>query len=260
MDEPTQNDQIRLVLVEDQALLRSSLSRFLAAQPGLRVVAECGAADEALGVLNASPVDIVLLDLDLRTESGDEFISAARRAGYQGRFLIVAGEVEAGDLSATLKLGASGIFLKSEAPDRLVQAIRVVASGAVWVDQKAMQLLADQLVDGPQPDDKRLGNLLTEREDKVLLGILGGLTNRKIGDNIGLSESSVKSVVQQLFVRAGVRTRSQLVRAALEGSLGTARKLMRRTRHSRTAEGPSNSSNPCPAVPGNLSALRQPNR
>ena len=57
----------------------------------------------------------------------------------------------------------------------------------------------------------------------MLVGILEGLTNRKIGDNIGLSESSVKSVVQQLFVRAGVRTRSQLVRKALEGSLGPGR-------------------------------------
>jgi DNA-binding CsgD family transcriptional regulator len=86
-------------------------------------------------------------------------------------------------------------------------------------------LLTDQLVDQPQPDDRRSGNLLTEREQKVLLGILGGLTNRKIGDDIGLSEGSVKAVVRQLFLRAGVRTRSQLVRVALEGSLGTIRDL-----------------------------------
>jgi len=259
MDEQAQRDQIRIVLVEYQVLLRASLSRFLAAQPGLAVVGECGTGEEALGVLNVSSVDIVLLDLDVRTEPGDEFISAARHAGYKGRFLIVAGEVEAGDLSATLKLGASGIFLKSEAPDRLVQAIRLVASGAVWVDQKAMQLLADQLIERPHVDDSRSGSLLTEREEKVLVGILGGLTNRKIGDNIGLSESSVKSVVQQLFVRAGVRTRSQLVRAALEGSLGTAKKLMRRFAQPTTAGVPLSSDNPSP-VPENLSALRHPNR
>jgi hypothetical protein len=62
----------------------------------------------------------------------------------------------------------------------------------------------------------------------VLLGILGGLTNRKIGDNMGLTESSVKNVVQQLFRKAGVKTRGQLVRVALEGSLGTARELVKR--------------------------------
>ena len=67
--------------------------------------------------------------------------------------------------------------------------------------------------------------MLTEREQKVLLGILGGLTNRKIGDKLGLTEGAVRSVVQHLSVKVGVRTRAQLVRAALEGSLGAAREL-----------------------------------
>jgi DNA-binding NarL/FixJ family response regulator len=228
MDEQTQETQIRLVLVDNQALFRVSLSRFLAAQPGLEVVGECGTAAEALEILNRSPVDIVLMDLDLRTESGDELISAGRLAGYKGRFLIIAGAVDATDLSCALKLGASGIFLKSDAPIRLVQAIRLVATGAAWVDQKVMQLLADWLSDHPQLGDPKYESSLTDREERVLLGILGGLTNRKIGDNLGLSESSVKSVVQQLFVRSGVRTRSQLVRMALEGSLGAARDLAKR--------------------------------
>ena len=225
MDEQTQETQIRLVLVDDQALFRVSLSRFLAAQPGLEVAGECGTAAEALEILSGSSVDIVILDLDLRTVSGDELISASRRAGYKGRFLIIAGAVDARDLSGALKLGASGIFLKSDAPDRLVQAIRLVATGAAWVDQKVIQLMADWLSDHPRLGDRKSGNLLTDREERVLLGILGGLTNRKIGDHLGLSESSVKSAVQQLFLRSGVRTRSQLVRMALEGSLGAARDL-----------------------------------
>jgi DNA-binding NarL/FixJ family response regulator len=221
VEEQTQGNRIRLILIDGQALFRSSLGRFLAAQPGLEVVGECGAAAEALAILDGSSVDIVLLDLDLCKERGDQLISAGRRAGYKGRFLVIAGAVDARDLAGALKLGASGVFLKSEAPDRLVQAIRLVASGALWVDQNVIQMLADQPADRPQPGDRRSGNPLTDREESVLLGILEGLTNRKIGDNIGLSESTVKSVVQQLFVRAGVRTRSQLVRKALEGS-GTA--------------------------------------
>jgi len=112
--------------------------------------------------------------------------------------------------------------LKSESLDRLVQAIRLVASGAVWIDQKVIQLLADRLIDHPQLDYRTSRSPLTDREEKVLLGILGGLTNRKIGDNIGLSESTVKGVVQQLFRKARVRKRGQLVRVALEGSLSTA--------------------------------------
>jgi DNA-binding NarL/FixJ family response regulator len=256
MDEQSQGNQIRLVLVDDQVLFRASLSRFLSAQTGLEVAGECGTAVEALEILNGSSVDIVLLDLDLCTECGDDLISAGRRAGYRGRFLILGGAVDARILADTLKLGASGIFLKSEAPDRLVQAIRLVASGAVWVDQRVIQLLTDQLVDQPHPDDRRPGNLLTEREEKVLLGILGGLTNRKIGDGMGLSEGTVKTVVQHLFVRAGVRTRSQLVRMALEGSLGTACGLAKRAPNVMPAVASPVSHDTQPSIASNLSPVR----
>ena len=228
--EPTHENQIRLVLVGDQALFRASLSRLLAAQPGLEIAGECGTAAEALEILNGSPVEVVLLDLDLRTEPGEELISAVRRAGYKCRFLVVAEAADAKELAAAIKVGASGIFLKSEALDRLMQAIRLVASGAVWVDQKIIQLLADKLVDLPQLGDRGSGRPLTDRQEKVLLGILGGLTNREIGGNIGLSEGTVKSVVRQLFLRAGVRKRSQLVRTALDGSLGVARGVAKRAR------------------------------
>jgi len=228
MDEQTAENRIRLVLVEDQVLLRASLGRFLATQPGLELAGECGSAAEALEILKGSSVDIVLSDLDLRTERGDDLISAARSAGYKGHFLIVAGAADERDLSAVIKLGASGIFLKSESLDRLVQAIRLVASGAMWVDPKVIRLLADRLADRPQLDSRTSRNRLTDREEKVILGILGGLTNRKIGDNIGLSESSVKGIVQQLFRKAHVRKRGQLVRVALEGSLSAARELAQR--------------------------------
>jgi len=235
VNESTQESRIRLVLLHDQALFRVSLGRLLASEPGFEVVAECGNSAEALEVLSASPVDVVLLDFDRATEGGDGFMSVARRNGYQGRFLIVAGAADARSSATAIKLGASGVFLKSESPERLVQAITLVTNGAVWLDQRTIRLLADQSVDRfPRLDDRRSANLLTDREQKVLLGILAGLTNRKIGENLGLSEGSVKTSVQQLFYRTGVRTRSQLVRAAFEGSLGTAKRVMGRSRNATT--------------------------
>lgn len=217
-----EGDRIRLVLLEDHGLFRASLGQLLASEPGFELVSECATCTEALEVLDSSAVDIVLLDFTLGTEHADEFIFAARQAGYQGKFLLVTARPDAANSAVALKLGASGIFLKSEPPSRLVQAIRLVASGEIWVDQRVIQLLADRY---PQGEDQSSSILLTDREQKVLLGILGGLTNRKIGDNLGISEGSVKAVVQQLFGKAGVRTRSQLVRVALEGSLGMAREL-----------------------------------
>jgi DNA-binding NarL/FixJ family response regulator len=180
---------------------------------------------EALELLNRFPVDIVLLDFYVGPDHANDFISAAQKAGYQGRFLIVAGAVNADRSAMVLKLGASGIFLKSEAPERLVQAIRVLAMGAVWIDQRIIQLLVDQCLNQAKRPDWRS---LEDRERNVLQGVLGGLTNRKIAAGMGLSDSSIKNIVQGLFHKTGVRTRGQLVRLAFEGSLGNMREFANR--------------------------------
>jgi len=227
MNDPAQVSRIRLLLLDDHGLFRASLGHWLASEADFEVAGECGTSAAALEILLSAVVDVVLLDFDVGPEHGNDFISAARHAGYGGRFLIVAGSADVRNSAIALKLGASGIFLKSEAPDRLVQAIRLVGNGGIWVDQTIIQLLADHLLDRHYRfEDEHSSGQLEGREREVLLGIVGGLTNRKIGDNIGLSESSVKNVVQRLFAKAGVHTRSQLVRAALEGSLGATQEFV----------------------------------
>jgi len=230
MSDQTNKSRIRLVLLDSYGLFRAILARFLAAEPDLEVVGECGTFAEALDILarqvkTDSKVDLVLLDFDVGTEHGTDFISAARQTGYQGRFLIVAGSVNLQSSAIALKLGASGIFLKSEAPDRLVRAIRLAEEDGIWVDKRIIQLLADQSIDHhPRSDNAGYIGSLPDLERNVLQGIVDGHTNRKIGESIAISESKVKNVVQKLFGRAGVKTRGQLVRAALEGSLGSAQK------------------------------------
>jgi DNA-binding NarL/FixJ family response regulator len=189
------------------------------------IAGEWGTSAEALESLageatKGSPVDLVLLDFDAGAQDGTDFISAAREAGYLGGFLLMAGSADLHSSALALKLGASGIFLKSEAPDRLVQAIRLVGKDGVWIDKKVIQVMANHFIDRYHPiDDARSIGRLQGIERNVLLGIVEGHTNRKIGESMGLSESKIKNIVQRLFGRAGVKTRGQLVRAALEGSL-----------------------------------------
>lgn len=218
MSEQTEGNQVKLLLVDDQTLFRVSLGRLLASQPGLFVVGQCADCGSALKALCTSVVDVVLLDFDLATEGAGGFMAAARRKGYRGRFLLLAGGADARRSARAIRLGAAGIFLKSQAPDRLLHAIALVANGAAWLDQTIIRSLADRTELVSRMEDTV--SPPSPREQKVLTGILGGLTNRRIGENLGLTESSVKALVRQLFQRAGVRTRSQLVRAALEGSLG----------------------------------------
>jgi len=224
----TQENRIRLALIDDLGLFRTSLARFLASEPGFEVTGECATSAEALELLKSSTPDVVLLDFQVGLEPGTDFISAAKRVGYQGRFLIVAAALDTRKSALALKAGAAGIFLKSEPPERLVKAITTAADGGVWVDPKVMKLLADQIIDGSpfrEAGTQISGDLLDERERNVLLGILSGLSNRRIGEGLGISESLVKNIVQRLFGKSGVRTRSQLVRVALEGSLGTPQEL-----------------------------------
>lgn len=216
--------RIRLVLFEKPGLLRASLSRRLASEPDLEVIGECGTSAEALALLNGSLADVVLLDSNACTEHADNPISAARHAGYQGSFLIVVGELDVRNLALALKLGASGIFLMSDRPEHLIQAIRVVANGDVWIDRTVVQSLAGQLIDRYGQRQRHRPDLaLEERERTVVLDILGGLSNKQIAEHTGLSTGMVKNIVLRVFTKTGIRTRSQLVRLALEGSFGDLR-------------------------------------
>jgi DNA-binding NarL/FixJ family response regulator len=212
---------IRLLLLDDHILFREGLSRLLASEPDFVMAGNCGTQAEGLEVLARTPVDLVLLDFDLGEDHGSQFISAARRAGYQGKFLMITAGMTATESSIALQLGASGVFLKHNSPGTLARAIRLVAGGEMWLDPKVIQLMADGV---HQREDLNFRALLTEREQRVLRGIFEGLTNKEIAGQLGVSEGAVKATLQQLFQKTHVRTRSQLVRIALEGSLATTRR------------------------------------
>jgi DNA-binding NarL/FixJ family response regulator len=182
-------------------------------------VAECGTPSEALAVLARSAIDIVLLDFDLEDDTGTRFISSAIAAGYEGKILMVTAGMSPPDISASWKLGISGIFLKHSSPATLLEAIRTVAAGGEWIDPK----LATGSGRVPESKVQAATGQLTAREQQVLRSVFEGLTNKEIAHRIGVSQSSVKATLQQLFEKTGVRTRGQLVRIAIERSLETAR-------------------------------------
>jgi two-component system nitrate/nitrite response regulator NarL len=179
--------RIRLALLDDHVLFRESLSRLLASEQDFELVAECTTPPEALQSLKRSAVDVILVDIDV----AKEFIPCARKIRFAGKCLVIAREVDAIGSAIVLKHGASGIFLASDSSSRLMQAIRLVASGEAWVDQKVIQLLAQCY---PHYEARWRGNF-TEREQTVLQGVVDGLSNRRIGSQIGVSESTVKSRV-----------------------------------------------------------------
>jgi len=206
--------KVQLLLLDDHALFRVMLGRLLETESDFQVVSHCSSTEEALGALSRHQVDLVLLDYDLSTqETGFQFIRRAREAGYLGRIFMVTAGMNDSDYVRALGLGVCGIFLKHSSPELLTEAIHKVMAGETWIDPRCVQALVKAVESqGRQPH----GTPLSQRERDVLRGVFAGLTNKEIAAELSISEASVKSALQQLFIKTGVRTRGQLVRVALE--------------------------------------------
>jgi DNA-binding NarL/FixJ family response regulator len=207
--------KIKLMLVDDHTLFREGLARLLEAEPGLQLVGHFSSSNEAFAV-DLSSVDVVLLDFDLGETQGLHFVREATARGFAGKVLMVTAGMSHADALALLQSGVSGIFLKHNAPNVLIDAIHHVAAGEPWLDFASLDSLVGAVSKKAKPQTSAA---LNKREGEVLKGVFEGMTNKEIGARLEISESYVKAVLQQLFAKTGVRTRSQLVRVALEKHL-----------------------------------------
>jgi DNA-binding NarL/FixJ family response regulator len=210
--------KIKILLVDDHSLFREALNRWLEGEPDLEMTGHCASVGEGIEILRRQPVDIVLLDHDLGKERGFQFLMDARQCGFAGRVLIVTAGMTDAESVRALDLGANGIFFKCNSPEVLAGAIRRVIGGETWLDASSVHALVEA---AKRPENSGCSRPFTKRETQVLQGVFEGLSNKEIGARLGISESSVKAALRQLFQKTGVRTRSQLVRIALEERNGS---------------------------------------
>ena len=207
-------DEIRVLMVDDHSLFREGLSRLLQSSSGFHVVGECTNVSDALATLARTQTDVVLLDYDLGVEQGTALLEGLRQRHQNTKVLAVTAGMPNTATVRMMEAGASGIFLKHSSLDQLLSAIRRVAHGELWFDPGAFRTLLAGKNTLAESDQRT--RPLTARQSQVMRGILDGLTNKEIALDLNVSESSVKAVIQELFQKAGVRTRSQLVRIAIE--------------------------------------------
>ncbi len=203
--------RIRIFVVDDHALFREGLLRLLDADQTLEVVGSADSAASALDQLERIATDVLILDYDLGAETALSVAHGLRKLNFQGRSLVVTAGLPDRDALELIRLGVCGIFHKKHSPEDLHRGIHAVASGKILIDQRYLQNLVGSaaiLRDAPVS--------LTERDRRVLRLLLEGNSNKEIAANLNLSESAAKAALQQLFAKTGVRTRSQLVRVALE--------------------------------------------
>ncbi|MEV5371142.1 response regulator transcription factor [Streptomyces albogriseolus] len=214
---------IRVMLVDDQVLLRTGFRMVLAAQPDMEVVAEAGNGVEALEVLRTTSVDVVLMDVRMPKLDG---VEATRRicADTDPPKVLILTTFDLDEYAFSgLKAGASGFMLKDVPPGDLLSAIRAVHSGDAVVAPSTTRRLLDRFApmlpsSGKQHEHKELERL-TEREREVMVLVAQGLSNGEIASRLVLSEATVKTHVGRILTKLGLRDRVQVVVLAYETGL-----------------------------------------
>lgn len=205
-------ETIRILLVDDHAMFRDGLARMLDKEADFTVAGQVGSATEGLAALPESHANVVLLDVDLGAERALDFVKGARGMGFVGQILVVTAGMSDQEAIQLVQAGVSGILHKHHSTDVLCNSIRKVAAGEVCMENAYLAPLFRTMDRTRAP--KRA--TLTDRDKTVLRCILQGLSNREIAARIQISEGAVKASVRHVCEKLGVRTRSQLVKVALE--------------------------------------------
>lgn len=214
----------RVVLVDDHTLFRETLRRLLEQDERYTVVGEFPTSAEFAEALQQKTFrfDLALVDYDLgAAENGVAVVRLLQREAPESAVLMVTAGMSPGDLMTAVRDLQVGVFLKSEPASELLLAMEKSIRGELWVSSGAALALLTQQDRLPDRGQAGYGPgfSLTARERSVMRRILEGMSNKEIGAQMGISESLVKSVIQRLFEKMGVRSRSQLVRVAIESQM-----------------------------------------
>jgi DNA-binding NarL/FixJ family response regulator len=214
---------IRVLLVDDQPIVRAGFRMILRDEDDIEVVGEAGTGAQALELAERLEPDVVVMDIRMPVLDGVEAtrrMTADRRLG--ARVLILTTFDADEHVVEAIRAGASGFLLKDTTPEAFVEAVRTVAAGeallAPSVTRRLLDRFRDRFPGAPDPRDGRL-ELLTEREREVLTLVARGLSNREIADRLTLAEPTVKAHVSHVLLKLDLRDRAQAVVLAYDVGL-----------------------------------------
>jgi len=212
----------RLIIADDEELIRTGLRLILEREADLAVVGEAATGAEVLRVHRETPADVVLMDLRM---PGLDGVEATRRLvdlpERSPRVLVLTTFGSEELVYAALKAGASGFLLKTTAPVRLVEGVRAVSAGESLLSPEITSALIERYVSGPSPTPGRPAELaaLTEREVDVLRAVGQGRSNQELATELFLSDATAKTYVTRILAKLGLRDRAQAAILAYETGL-----------------------------------------
>jgi len=203
---------IRVILVDDQPLVRTGLRRILTRREGFEVVAECEDGSEVEKAVHETQPDLVIMDARMKQVGGAEATRRLRQRESAPPVLILTTFDDDEVLSASLRAGASGFQLKDARGEDLIRAARAVSEGGAWLDPTVTaRVLATYRATTPPPIGEPAVGVLTEREQEVLVLMGRGLSNTEIATDLCISEVTVKSHVGHIFTKLGLRDRAAAI-------------------------------------------------
>ncbi|MGZ4341368.1 MAG: response regulator [Solirubrobacteraceae bacterium] len=211
-------DAIRVLLVDDHAVVREGLRNFLALQDGLEIVGEAGDGAEAIEQARALEPDVILMDLVMPGLDGIGAMRQLRVRSPASRVIVLTSFLDDERVLPAIQAGAAGYLLKNVAPAELARAIRAAHAGEAIIDPTAAARLVHAIADDARPRIEE-PERLTRRERDVLELIARGQSNKRIALELGISEKTVKTHVGHLLAKLGVSDRTQAALMAIEEGL-----------------------------------------
>jgi DNA-binding NarL/FixJ family response regulator len=209
---------IRVLVADDQALVRSGFRMILEERADLELVGEAGDGVEVIELARTFDPDVILMDVRMPNLDGVEATRRLVDAGTRARILVLTTFDLDEYVYAAIRAGASGFLLKDVEPTELVDAIRVVAAGNSLFGPEATERLVARFAQ-PRPENTEALDGLTEREREILRMLATGLSNAELAQQLYLSETTVKTHVSSVLRKLGVRDRVQAVIAAYDAGL-----------------------------------------
>jgi DNA-binding NarL/FixJ family response regulator len=214
-------DPIRILVVDDHAVVREGLRAFLGVQEGFEIVGEAADGAEAIERASELEPDVVLMDLVMPELDGVSAMRELRRRSPRSRVIVLTSFLDDDRLLPALEAGAAGYLLKNSQPAELARAIRTAQAGEAIIDSAVAARLVKTLSDRPQTSGSGAFEQLTTRERDVLALIANGRSNKRIALELGISEKTVKTHVGHVLAKLGVTDRTQAALLAVQQGLTT---------------------------------------
>ncbi len=193
MKEKDKESAYTILIVDDHSVVRHGLTSLLAREKGFSIIGEAASYDEAFEALSRQTPDVAIVDITLKDKSGLELIRDAREKYPAVKYLVLSMHDESVYAEKALRAGAQGYVMKEKADEVIVDALRTVLRGEIFVSGETATRMLKNFIKGEKKEAPEFGvEALTEREMEVFQGIGQGLSTRKIADKLGLSDRTVE--------------------------------------------------------------------